>query len=57
MTMLVDCYITEGLLGDYRMLRNPESEGPSCIYSGEQPKYDDSLFVKVPVKKGTRRTK
>jgi hypothetical protein len=44
----------EGLLGNYRMVRNPEETGPSSIYTGEKPNYDDgNTFVPVPVKKGS----
>ncbi|ELT91970.1 hypothetical protein CAPTEDRAFT_183693 [Capitella teleta] len=43
----------KGLLGNYRMVRNPEENGPSCVYTGEKPDYSDgNKFVPVPVKKG-----
>ena len=45
-----------GIDGDYRMIRNPEKEGPSCIFTGTKPTYDDSQFVCAPVKKGLIHT-
>ena len=53
--------VTEGLYGDYRMIRNPEWEkgldtGLSCVYVGEKPEYNPDDFVPGPVKKGNSRT-
>lgn len=42
-----------GVLGNYRMVRNPDTKGSSCIFIGENPKYNDEDFVAVPVKKGS----
>ena len=40
-----------------RFIRNPNKEefdaGKFLIYDGEQPEYDESAFVKVPVKAGS----
>merc|ERR1711976_1003550 len=42
----------KGLLGNFRMVRNPEKAGPSCIFTGEKVNYDETgiEYVPVPVK-------
>ena len=39
-------------MGNYRMIRNPKPDGPSCVYTGEDQIFDESKFIPVPVKKG-----
>ena len=46
------CFPPGGLLGDFRMIRNPEPDGKSCVFTGERPTHDDKAFVPAPVKKG-----
>ena len=43
---------TGGLVDDYRMVRNKATDGPACVFTAKQPKYDQSKVVPVPVKKG-----
>ena len=44
--------ISDGLLGDYRFIRNPDKESSTtCIYRGEKPTYEGN-YKAVPVKKG-----
>ena len=52
--LCIICVHPEGLLGNYRMVRNPAEEGPSCVYTGEKPNYEelDANYVAVPIKKG-----
>ena len=42
----------DGLIGDYRMVRNTKPDGPSCVFTAENPDYGKSKLVPVPVKKG-----
>ncbi|XP_013388645.1 phytanoyl-CoA dioxygenase domain-containing protein 1-like [Lingula anatina] len=43
----------EGITDNYRMIRNPDKDGPPLKFTGAEPKYDDSKFIPGPVKKGT----
>lgn len=43
----------DGIYGDYRMVRNPESEGPRCIHIGEKHSFSEDKFVAEPIKKGS----
>ena len=43
---------SEGLHGNYRMVRNPKDEGPTCIYTGNKTEYEADKFIPATVKKG-----
>lgn len=34
------------------MVRSTQPDGPTCVYKGEKPTFEDSKFIPVPVKKG-----
>lgn len=36
-----------------RMIRNPDINGPSTIFTGERETYDDEKFIAAPIKKGS----
>ena len=48
------CFVSPpgGLIGDYRMVRNTKPDGPSCVYTTDNPDYGKTNWVAVPVKKG-----
>ena len=44
---------SDGLLGNYRMVRNTDSSSSlTCVFTGEKQTYDQSKFIPVPVKRG-----
>jgi len=43
---------TDGVYGDYYMVRTVEDGQIKCMYEGSSPTYNMSQFVPVPVSKG-----
>lgn len=42
-----------GVHNNYRMVRNPNADGPRCTFTGERATYKDDEFVPAPVKRGS----
>ena len=53
-TIFFNClFLTDGLLGDRRMVRSNTNSGPSTKFTGDVVEINDDDFVAEPIKKGT----
>ena len=46
------CFVVDFLYGGFKMVRNSDPDGTTCVFEGQDEKFPNTQFVPVPVKRG-----